>query len=517
MRTHRRFMLHFAAGALLAIPGAAFGYSVMLHDRLPDVLERDPALGTEVTAALPDEAGLERFRTQLYELLKSTENPELRARFLQRYPDVTAFSAVAFKEFLGSAAVMPTLGFDDYAAVAESAAQSDELPNHYRSILPGQERTLLEWVRIGSSYPDLDRRNQNRWWVVAGEFPQTADGERIPFDPMILNMGRVEGLSGQAHAHYGLNNRPKSADPAVLKSAPADFAMATGFGDEVITFAPERAQAYGDLAVLARHLGEPALAALYAGNGFHYLGDLGNQIHTIQVGIYRFFVDATLQVWKMKVACLWGLRCEPPGLKDIGLDIISNHHLWLEEYFRIALEAAVAEQPLHPTLASAADVFAADQRSRQEWSSLSTDGPLMLELAHRLIAYGNEEGPELYALARALTRSEMRKAGVSIRFSQQPASVTLAYLKPKVDHGTLGAFLDLQKIGVRRAATAMEIWWRAMLAPAATPDWRAAADRLLQLQLDELDAAEARRARWIEQRGGLMVPVPTPAVEFTSG
>jgi hypothetical protein len=204
-------------------------------------------------------------------------------------------------------------------------------------------------------------------------------------------------------------------------------------------------------------------------------------------------------------------------LKDIGLDIISNHHLWLEEYFRIALEAAVAEQPLHPTLASAADVFAADERSRQEWSGLPADGLLMLELAHRLIAYGNEEGPELYSLARTLTRSEMRKAGVSIRFGQQPDSVTLAYLKPKVEQDTLSAFLNLQKTGVRRAATAMEIWWRAMLAPAATPDWRAAADRLLQLQLDELDAAEARRADWIEQRGGLMVPVPTPAVELTSG
>lgn len=501
----RRFgfsrLLLIITGSLL--PTAALAYSVMLHDRLPDVLMQDSTLGTKATAKVPDDAGLERFREQIYALFQSTEDPQLRARFLQRYPTPAAFTAQEFKELLGSAALMPTLGFDRYAAVAESVAQAGEVPEHYTPIEPGQERTLLEWVRIGSSYPDLDRRNQNRWWVVDGKLPRTADGERIPFDPMILNMGRVEGLSGQAHAHYGLNDRPKSDDPAVLKSAPADFAVATGFEDEVITFAPERAQAYADLAVLARHLNEMGLAALYAGNGFHYLGDLGNQIHTIQVGIYRFFVDATLQVWKMKVLCLWGLRCEPPDLKDIGLDIISNHHLWLEEYFRVALQTAMDGQPLQPLLSDPAIAFAIDEQAQREWSQLPAEGPLMLELAHRLIAHGNEEGPELYALARSLTRGKMRKAGVSIRFDEQPDDAVLAYLRPNSKQATLDAFLQLQLTGLRRAATAMHIWWQATLAPSARPDWRAAADRLLRQQLDELDAVEARRARWIEQHGGL--------------
>lgn len=494
-------LLLIAAGWLW--PAAGMAYSVMLHDRLPDVLMQDAALGVEATAAVPDDAGLERFRAQLYALLKSTEDAHLRERFLRRYPDAAAFTAQEFKELFGSAALMPTLGFDSYAAVAESVAQAGELPEHYTPIEAGQERTLLEWVRLGSSYPDLDRRNQNRWWVVDGQLPRTADGNRIPFDPMILNMGRVEGLSGQAHAHYGLNDRPKSDDPAVLKSAPADFAVATGFEDEVLTFAPERAQAYGDLAVLAQHLEQPALAALYAGNGFHYLGDLGNQIHTIQVGIYRFFVDATLQVWKMKALCLGGLRCEPPGLKDIGLDIISNHHLWLEEYFRLALQGALDGRPVQPTLSDPASVFKLDAQAHAEWSQLPVDGPLMLELSRRLIAHGNEEGPQLYALARTLTRSQLRKAGVSIRFDEQPDETVLAYLKPNAKQETLEQFLELQLIGLRRAATAMHIWWQATLAPAATPDWRAARDRLLRQQLDELDAAEARRARWIEQHGGL--------------
>lgn len=499
----RVYSLLFAALVLVA-PNQAFSYSVMLHDRLPDVLALDPSLDMDRTASLPDEAGLESFRLQVYKIFSETDDVVLRSRFLDRYPDAASFSAIAFKEFLGSSAVMASLGFDPYAAVQESTAQSAELPAYYSEILPGEERTLLDWVRIGSSYPDLDGRNQSRWWVDGGGFPKTSDGERIPFDPVILNMGRVEGLSGQAHAHYGLNDRPKSEDPAVLKSAPADFAVAVGFDGPVLTFAPERAQAYGDLSILARHLGEPALAALFAGNGFHYLADLGNQIHTIQVGIYKFFVDATLQVWKMKLVCLWGLRCDPPGLADIGLDIISNHHLWLEEYFRIAIEAAMAGKPLNPALSSAADVFSLDEDTYEAWSRFSAEGQLMLKLAQQLVVYGNKEGPEVYALARSLTRGELRKAGVSINFSEEPDAVTLSYLKPRTDQEQLAAFLGLQAMGVRRAATAMVIWWQAMLAPDADPDWRLAADRLLLQQLDELDAAEARRAQWIEQRGGVL-------------
>lgn len=499
----RAFPRLLAAIAGCWLPAAALGYSVMLHDRLPDVFLSYPELGLEARAAVPDAASLAHFREQIYRLLVSTEDAELRARFLRRYPSPADFSAVAFKELLGSAALMPTLGFDDYAAVAASLAESAELPPHYDPILPGQERSLLEWVRLGSSYPDLDRRNQNRWWVVDGELPRTADGNRIPFDPAILNMGQVEGLSGQAHAHYGLNDRPKSDDPAVLKSAPADFAVATSFEDEVLTFAPERAQAYGDLAILARHLGQPALAALYAGNGFHYLADLGNQIHTIQVGIYRFFVDATLQIWKLRVLCLWGLRCEPPGLKEVGLDIISNHHLWLEEYFRIAVQRALEGRPLHPLLADPVAIFAVDPQAYEEWRQLPADGPLMLELARRLIAHGNREGPVVYELARALTRGELRKAGVRLHFNEGADELVLSYLKPGVRQEQMGAFLELQLKGLRRAATAMLVWWQANLAPGAEPDWRAARDRLLRQQLDELDAAEARRTRWIEQHGGL--------------
>ena len=64
----------------------------------------------------------------------------------------------------------------------------------------------------------------------------------------------------------------------------------------VLTLAAEMAEAHLDLALIAALGEQPSetLAWLYTGQAFHYLQDITNQIHTVQVGIYDFFVDATV-------------------------------------------------------------------------------------------------------------------------------------------------------------------------------------------------------------------------------
>src|SRR5205085_7863023 len=155
--------------------------------------------------------------------------------------------------------------------------------------------------QLGSIYPDLDRRNQNRMLRDASGRPRlTTTGDTVPWDPMTLNMGRLTGLSSQGHAHGGLNRHAKSDDPATLKHEPWNFAIATGFPGPVETYAPDNAQAYTDLALLASAQGRPAwrtLGAFYAGNAMHYIADVGNAVHTVQVGIYPIFFDATIQAW----------------------------------------------------------------------------------------------------------------------------------------------------------------------------------------------------------------------------
>lgn len=476
----------------LLVPTAASAYSVAIHDKLPDALYGLPE--TEQKVALPDDAGLRRFREAFYHAAASHPDAALRARFVARYPSAEKFTAAAFKEFFGMAATYPALGFDDYAAVAASAEPRDP-----RGVMrPGVERTVLEWVRIGSMYPDLDRRNRGRWFVVDGRFETTKAGERIPFDPVVLNMGKIDPLSGQAHAHYGLNRHPKSQDPDVLKQHPADFAIPIGFPEApVMTFAPDRAQAYGELALFAKSMNEPALAALFAGNAFHYLGDLGNQIHTIQVGIYDFFVDATLQSWKSKLFTLWGLIGTPMERNAIGIDIIGNHHTWSEEIFRIALARAEAGRPLSPALADASSVFHGDPQAAKQWAPLAAEPEGLRALCDALIHEGNREGPEIYALARKISTNDMRKAGVKFDFELESDAVVVAHLED--GHAEdFARMLDIQAQGLRRAATAQALWWTARFtAPPAPRDEVLA--RLLRRQLDELVSADARRAIWLRK------------------
>jgi len=469
---------------LCAIPVAACAWPVVIHYRLPDALRADAA--AQATAAIPPDAALDKFRADFYKIAVSLPPPDLRARFLARYPTPAAFTATAFKEFFGMAALHPALGFDPYADV-EAKADKDPPGGAIRA---GQQRTLLQWLRIGSVYPDLDRRNQDRWRVVNGQIARAPDGQRVPQDPVVLNMGGVEGLPGQAHAHYALNNHPKSDDPNVLKTRPADFAVRAGFPQApVLTFAPQRAQAYCDLALIARQMNQPALAAVYAGSGFHYLGDAASPIHTIQVGIYDFFFDAKLQSWKVDLFTLWGLAGHTMDFRDIGIDILTNHHTWSEEYLRVALEHADAGKPLSPALAHSDDLFQTDPKIA------AAGGGSVISMIDPIIAAGNVDGPEIYRLVREMTTSKLRQAGVRIDFDRRPESVVLSYLKPGQDQN-LTRFFNLEKAGTRRGATAIALWWRTQFC-ADHQDLAAITARLLRQQLDELDQSDARRELWL--------------------
>lgn len=491
-------MLLLVVPTVLHTPDAAQAYSVGIHYRLPEVLRLSPELDVDRAVALPDTEALDNFRSSVYAILAETDDAELQRRFLTRYPGPEAFHRAAFKEFFGMAATHPALGYDPHDEVVAAAVPWQR--ETVSDVRDGEERSIVDWVRLGSIFPDLDMRNRGRWWMDNGDFHQTAAGEQIPYDPVILNMGRVEDLSGQAHAHYGLNRNPKSESPLVLMREPENFAVPVGFDGPVLTFAPERAQAYGDLAILARHLDEPALAAIYAGTSYHYLADLGNQIHTVQVGTIDFFVDATLEAMKLNIRCLWGLLCETMARNDIGIDIIGNHHTWLEELFRVALMRAEEGRPLHPALTDVQDLYVPREELAAEWLPLREEEFILRELAYAIIDAGNAEAAEVYELSRDLSVGELRRAGVSISFDDVDDDVVLAHLRDDYDPETMERFLTLQMRGILRSTSGLDFWWRQAMAPDVTPDWRGAADRLLRLQLDELDAADQRRAQWLQGR-----------------
>src|SRR5262249_13923755 len=128
-------------------------------------------------------------------------------------------------------------------------------------------------------------------------------GRPLPEDPATLEMGERTGLSSQAHAHYQLPHLTFSSDPEVLKRDPRRFAIPP----TVHTFGAEVADSYTVLSIVASRLPRgDRLSLLFAGAAAHHLEDIANQIHTVQVGIYDFFVDAKLQSFKEELLSLGG-------------------------------------------------------------------------------------------------------------------------------------------------------------------------------------------------------------------
>ena len=68
---------------------------------------------------------------------------------------------------------------------------------------------------------------------------------------------------------------------------------------------------------------------------------MANQIHTVQVGIYEFFRDAWLQSKLRDLKTLGGLLGERRSLRQIGVRLVSNHHLFSEDLFAKRVQEAV--------------------------------------------------------------------------------------------------------------------------------------------------------------------------------
>ena len=78
------------------------------------------------------------------------------------------------------------------------------------------------------------------------------NGNLVPADPALLNIGKLGFLSSQAHAHYGLPQLQFSDDPEMLKTDPRRFAVASGYPKgPILTLAAEMSQLHTDLAMLA--------------------------------------------------------------------------------------------------------------------------------------------------------------------------------------------------------------------------------------------------------------------------
>ncbi len=494
----RALMLLLALAA--AVPSrTAAPYSVDVHEWMTERALPDSAWlrqGGPNDLTLQD---LDAFRQWLWGRASTLTDVAVRTRFLARFPTVERFTARAFRELLA---------FNGNSGTASRVEGIDALP-------AGAPRTPRDLLRVGSSAPDRDGRNRNRFAVDAasGQPQKDTEGRFVPADPATLNLGKPEGLSSQAHAHYGLLEEGLSDDVDVLKSNPERFAIRAGFADgPVLSLAADMMELHSSLALLSLlgggH-GARALAVSFVGQGFHYLQDVGNQIHTVQVGLYEFFRDAKLQYWWRALITAGGYLAPLQSFSSVGVDILSNHHLLIEQLGRARLKEAQAGGAKSAAFQAAVDALGSDDaafasRLDQALQAPRARGEVGRPITRALIAASAPEGPELYRAMRDLGCGRLRLYGFKLPEAENELKDPDALVCGAADADgarRLEELYALEGRGFARVATAMRRTDRELAAVAADPDREALTNDLLtrfvRERLDLLDAGEARRAAYL--------------------
>ena len=250
----------------------------------------------------------------------------------------------------------------------------------------------------------------------------------------------------------------------------------------------ELAQLYTDLALLAAGSDLPSrdwLAACFAGAAFHHLEDVGNQIHTVQVGIYEFFRDAWMQSKMRDLRTLGGVLGERRSLRQIGVRLIANHHLFSEDLFAKRVLAGA------PEVRAAVDGLERDDA--QLVAAVPAGPDFARAIAQATIDLSSREGGEVYRLAYRLTAPTLRD-GMGHEYDGAKGDDPDDYLRG--DAGTLIAFYELEGRGLRRAATALRLWQAHFDAAHRDEPAQASVQRSLSILLPYHDDAAARRVTY---------------------
>lgn len=465
MRPHVRLRvgasLAFAVAAGVVLPGTAS----LAYDQKVHVYLSTRAYGGAVTVPEGDADATRALRERIWRAGAESGDAALKQRFLARFPSLQMFDAWTFKHFLGLNPDKKIAGLDDMPLPA------------------GDGRAVYG---AASRLPDDDWRNRDRFLHDAGR--QVVMGPYHlpqPDDPATLDMGGITGLSSQAHAHYQLAKVELSDSPDVLKSDPRRFAVPP----TVQTFGAAYAEMYTVLAALAGRLpGGERLALTHAGAAAHHVEDVANQIHAVQVGLYDFFVDAKLEQIKEELRSVGGLLRSRPTFVSIGIDLISNHHTLAEALYMKHLltpgdpvAKQTADAPADPTFAS--------ELGRIGAGCVPGFARAIVEALAERSSY---EGPEVYREIRAAASRRLSRVGQHYADGDDPD----AQLRPGAD---LGKFWELETRGARRSDQALSAWWQHFAACGqldAAGETRLA-EALVRDRLDVLEAAEARRQRFV--------------------
>ncbi len=395
----------------------AFAYNEAVH---AFITRR--ALPAATPVSPPSQGDLDAFRQLFW------KRASAQAEFARRFPTPESFTAWEFKQLVMLDPAARVHGFDP---------TPDDVP-----------LTRGELLERASRWPDDDERNRHRYLrdPRTHEVVLASDGQPTPYDPATLDFGSLTGTSSQGHAHYGLVDGPLSDDPEVLKKEPWRFAVpatAHAYGAEFV-------QLYTDLAALAARSGLPSapwLQATFAGAAFHHLEDVCNQIHTVQVGIYEFFQSAFLQSKLRDLRTLGGLLGRRYSLREIGIRLISNHHLLSEDLFAKHIgEVSLQIDQTDPEIAQAPD------------------------LTRAIIDRSSREAAEIYRLAWRYSAKTLHDGISGHEYDGAKGDDPDQYVSATPEaKEAIRQFYALQNTGLRRAVTALREWQRRFPGPEHDP------------------------------------------------
>lgn len=463
----------------IALAARAGAYEEGIHALLEERALPPELLGAPIVPATLDDA--DALRLAVWREGATHPDLEVRRAFIARYPTAEGFDRWAWKQFLGLTPEADVFGIDR---------------------LPPMPARLAELVAAGAREPDDDRRNQERFAHDAARKVRVDEwGNPLPLDPDQLDMGGLRGTASQAYAHYGLPKIEFSDSPDVLKKEPWRFA----YPPTAKTFGPDFAQEFTDLAIAAATVGRdggPALGWLFLAQADHYIGDVANQIHTLQA-IYPFFFDAKIESYKEELRSLGGLLRSRPDFVTIGIGIIKNHHLLTENLWSKRILAAVSTGGPPGVAAGLAAIRGGDAALEQALDArkLSPQSEFGRAIAEEVIAASCREGGEVYEAIRELAKPELSRVGGNYDMGLDPD----AFLRADPEPGTLEKFYRLEAAGFARAGSALR--WHARLYASALEQARggddarqavfvAAARRLVADQLALAAQAEARLSAW---------------------
>ncbi|HCP45267.1 MAG TPA: hypothetical protein DIU15_04465 [Deltaproteobacteria bacterium] len=494
--TYRVAGLAFLLLALTS-PRAAHPYGIDAHRALVELaLEPTESMASNVQGV--DESALSAFRRHLFSLASETDDPSLREAFLKLWPSAENFGPKALKQLAGLSVEADVHGID---------VGGPTMP----------AKTLLAEASV---WPDTDHRNRNRLLMGDDGLPVVDSWNRsLPLDPATLDMGARTGLSSQAHAHYQLWPGERTESASVLRTEPWRFSRPS----DAHSFGADFAQSYTDLAAIAAHWDHPAapwLELAWTGAAYHHIQDTANTLHTLQVGSFDYFVAATRAQLLGDLWTLGGLLGPRQNLRDIGIRLLRDHHIFAEELWaeRVRQEVAghhVAPEPneavlfLDPIGTDDSAFLGRLEKATLDGAQRASQGDFGRRITFVLAAVGGPEGAQVYDQAwrlasTALKTTTNQRTTSPKRNRPPPPSIEEEpkhYLHPKPwtaeYEALLSEFYELQLRGMQRAGTAMRLWSRLhrQVVREEHADQRVM-NRWLRERLTEERARTERREHW---------------------